>query len=52
MGSKRFAARIGPFEYKAKLARSLACEAIDAEKLYPSTAKYKWRDIYGSKFPS
>lgn len=52
MGSSRYVPRIGSFEYKAKTAYSLACEAIDAETNYPFTAKSKWREIYGSKFPS
>jgi hypothetical protein len=52
MGSNRYVPRIGSFEYKAKTSYSLACEAIDAEQKYPYTAKSKWREIYGSKFPS
>ena len=52
MGSNRFVPRSGAFEFKAKTAYSLACEAINAAKDYPVTAKSKWREIYGSKFPS
>lgn len=52
MGSNRYVPRIGSFENKAKTAYSLACEAINAEKDYSYTAKSKWRDIYGTKFPS
>lgn len=29
-----------------------AVMAIEKEKDYPSTAKSKWREIYGSKFPA
>jgi len=52
MGSNRYVSRIGSFEHKAKIAYLLVCEAIDAETKYPYTAKSKWREIYGSKFPS
>ena len=53
MGSGRYVYRTGSFELKAKKAYELACEAIDAEsKGYEYTAKSKWREIYGFKFPS
>jgi predicted nucleotidyltransferase len=52
MGSNRYVSRTGTFEYKAKTAYSTACEAIEKEKAHPTTAKSKWREIYGSKFPS
>jgi predicted nucleotidyltransferase len=52
MGSGRFISRTGSFEAKAASAYSLACEAISKESDYPTTAKSKWREIYGSKFPA
>lgn len=52
MGSSRYISRTGSFESKALSAYNLACEAIQKEKDYPSTAKSKWREIYGTKFPT
>lgn len=52
MGSNRYVPRTGSFEYKAKNSYITACEAIQKEKEYPSTAKSKWREIYGTKFPT
>ena len=51
MGSGRFISRTGSFEGKALVAYNLALEAISKEKDYPYSAKTKWREIYGSKFP-
>jgi len=51
MGSGRFISRSGSFEGKALTAYNLALEAISKEKDYPHTAKSKWRENYGSKFP-
>jgi len=53
MGSNRYVPRTGCFETKANTAYSLACEAIKKEEQgYHYTAISKWREIYGSKFPS
>lgn len=43
----------GNFEYKATRCRNLAVEAIDYYgKDMPYSARKKWREIYGSDFPS
>jgi len=52
MGSGRYITRTGYFESKASTAYTLSKEAIEKEKEYPNTAKSKWREIYGTKFPS
>ncbi|NLV33634.1 MAG: nucleotidyltransferase, partial [Clostridiaceae bacterium] len=52
MGSGRYISRTGYFESKASAAYTLSKEAIEKEKEYPNTAKSKWREIYGTKFPS
>ena len=44
----------GQFQYKAKRAHKLACEAIERETATPKqewSAKRKWRDIFGTSFP-
>lgn len=51
MGSDRYVSRTGSFESKALVAYSLSKEAIEKEKDYPTSAKSKWREIYGTKFP-
>lgn len=51
-GARQYVWRKGKFEYKAKQCYNLALEAIEKEKDYPTTAKSKWREIYGTKFPS
>lgn len=52
MGSNRYIYRTGSFEIKAKKAYELACEAINSQKEgHEFTAKSKWREIYGYKFP-
>lgn len=51
-GARQYVWRKGKFEYKAKLCYNIAIEAISKEKDYPYTAKSKWREIYGTKFPS
>lgn len=51
LGSSQKVYRKGNFEYKAKQCYNLALEAIEKEQ-YPYTAKSKWREIYGSKFPA
>lgn len=52
VGSDRYISRTGSFETKASAAYSLSKEAIEKEKDYPETAKSKWREIYGTKFPA
>lgn len=51
-GANQYVWRKGKFEYKAKQCYNIALEAIEKEKDYPYTAKSKWREIYGTKFPS
>ncbi len=51
-GSNQYVWRKGNFEYKAKQAYNISLEAILKEKDYPYTAKSKWREIYGTKFPA
>lgn len=53
IGSNQLIYRKGKFEYKAKLAYNLAVEAIQFQRdnKYWS-AKQKWREIYGTEFPS
>ena len=53
LGSNQLIYRKGKFEYKAKLAYDKAVEAIEFQrnKQYYS-AKQKWRELYGYKFPS
>jgi hypothetical protein len=51
-GARQYVNRKGKFEYKAKQSYNFALEAIEKEKDYPTTAKSKWREIYGTKFPS
>ena len=45
----------GQFQYKAKRGYNLACEAIKHEIASPKqewSAKQKWREIFGTSFPS
>ena len=42
----------GNYSKKASSCYELTQEAISKEKDYPATAKSKWREIYGSKFPA
>ncbi|MFB6453817.1 hypothetical protein ACE38W_00995 [Chitinophaga sp. Hz27] len=51
-GGRQYVWRTGNFSYKAKQCYNIALEAIDKETKFPTTAKVKWRDIYGTKFPS
>lgn len=51
LGSSQKIYRQGSFEYKAKRCYNLALEAIEKEN-FPYTAKSKWREIYGTKFPA
>lgn len=50
-GSNQRVYRAGGFEYKALRCYNISLEAIEKEK-YPTTAKSKWREIYGTKFPN
>lgn len=50
-GSNQLVRRKGDFEYKAKRCYNISLEAIEKES-FPYTAKSKWREIYGTKFPS
>jgi hypothetical protein len=52
MGSGRYIYHCGYFVNKAKTAYDAAVTAIEKEADYPTTAKSKWREIYGSKFPA
>lgn len=52
LGSNQFVHRKGNFEYKAKQAYNKSLEAIKLQENYPYSAKSKWREIYGTKFPS
>jgi len=52
LGSGQKVYRKGLFEYKAKQCYNLALEAISKQDKYPYSAKSKWREIYGTKFPS
>lgn len=53
MGSNRYITDNGYFQYKAKQAYNLALEAIDADvKEYHYTRNKKFREIYGTRFPS
>jgi len=51
-GARQYVWRKGKFEYKARQCYNLALEAIEKEKDYPYTAKSKWREIYGTKYPT
>lgn len=53
VGSNQLVYRKGPFEYKALRCYNIALEAIECDsKGYEYSAKQKWRDIYGTKFPA
>lgn len=52
-GSGRYVRRSGTFEYKARRCCNIAKEAIAHEgKSEHYSAKSKWRDIFGTRFPS
>jgi predicted nucleotidyltransferase len=52
-GANQFVWRKGKFEYKAKRCYNISLEAIQNESDgYHYTSKTKWREIYGTKFPS
>lgn len=52
VGSNQYVYTKGNFQYKALRCYNISLEAIEKEKNYPTTAKSKWREIYGTKFPS
>lgn len=55
VGSNQYVYRKGAFEAKAKKCYNLAVEAIAHETASPKqewSAKQKWREIYGTKFPN
>lgn len=52
-GSGQRVYRKGSFEYKAKRCFNISKESIEKEgKGYGTTAKQKWREIFGTRFPS
>lgn len=51
-GARQYVWRKGNFSYKAKQCYNISLEAIEKETKSPTTAKSKWREIYGTKFPS
>lgn len=52
-GSSQFVWRAGDFEYKAKRCYNISLEAIEADsKGHEYTRNSKWREIYGTSFPS
>ena len=53
-GSLQYVYRKGPFEWKATRCYNLSLEAIDYEmaKKQEWSAKQKWREIFGTSFPS
>ncbi len=50
-GANQRVKRLGNFEYKAKQCYNIALSAITYETNYPNSAKSKWREIYGTRFP-
>lgn len=53
LGSNQLIYKRGPFSYKAKCTYNRALEAIDYENAGCQwSANMKWKEIYGSKFPS
>ncbi len=52
-GSYRYVSKTGDFQSKAKIAYENALKAISCEVSdMPISAKSKWREIYGTKFPT
>lgn len=52
-GSSQYVWRKGKFEYKALLCYNIVVEALDYERdNMDASANLKWREIYGTKFPS
>ena len=53
IGSNQHVYNRGPFNYKAKVTYNIAVKAVECENNgYEYTANNKWREIYGTKFPS
>lgn len=53
VGSGQYIWSKGKFQYKAKRCYNLAVEAIEAESSgYTSSARHKWRAVYGTAYPS
>lgn len=52
VGSNQYVYKKGNFQNKALRCYNISLDAIAKEKDYPTTAKSKWREIYGTKFPS
>jgi predicted nucleotidyltransferase len=52
VGTNQYIYTKGNFQYKALRCYNISLEAIEKEKDYQATAKSKWREIYGTKFPS
>ena len=52
LGSNQLVYRKGPFEYKAKRCYNISLDAIEKQSSASGEAKKKWREIYGTKFPS
>lgn len=52
VGSNQYIYGKGNFSFKAKQCYNIALEAINKEKDAPITAKSKWREIYGTQYPS
>lgn len=52
LGSNQLVYRKGSFEYKAKRCYNISLEAIAKQSNASGEAKKKWREIYGTKFPS
>ncbi|REJ06038.1 SMODS domain-containing nucleotidyltransferase, partial [Halobacillus trueperi] len=50
-GSNRYVRKNGNFKYKATQAYNKSLEAISKENMN-HTAKQKWREIYGTRFPN
>jgi hypothetical protein len=52
-GASQQVNRIGKFEYKALRCYNISLEALEYEsKNQESSANKKWREIYGTQFPS
>ena len=52
-GSGQWVYKKGVFQYKAKRCRSIAVDAIEYERAgHEWSAKKKWREFFGTPFPS
>jgi len=52
LGSNQLVYRKGSFENKAKRCYNISLEAIEKQSNASGESKKKWREIYGTKFPS